>query len=210
MLKLYYAPGSCALASHIALAEAGAPYTTEKVDFKTNQQNSPEYLGINPKARVPSLVTLRGILTETPAMLAFIAQSFPAAKLAPLDDAFAFPEVQACNSYLRSAVNIAHAHRMRDHRWVDDPAAIVAMQRKVPESVGACFDLIERHMLRGPWVMGAAYTISDPYLFTLAQWMEADGVDPARFPKVAAHRQRMSQRGAVRQALAEELVPVPA
>jgi glutathione S-transferase len=99
---------------------------------------------------------------------------------------------------------------MRGHRWVDDPAAIVAMQRKVPESVGACFDLIERHMLRGPWVMGAAYTISDPYLFTLAQWMEADGVDPARFPNVAAHRQRMSQRGAVRQALAEELVPVPA
>jgi glutathione S-transferase len=93
---------------------------------------------------------------------------------------------------------------------VDDPAAIVAMQRKVPESVGACFDLIERHMLRGPWVMGAAYTICDPYLFTLAQWMEADSVDPARFPKVAAHRQRMSQRAAVRQALAEELVPVPA
>ena len=86
MLKLYYAPGTCALASHIALAEAGAPYTTEKVDFKTNQQNSPEYLGINPKGRVPSLVTDRGILTETPAMLAFIAQSFPQAKLAPLDD----------------------------------------------------------------------------------------------------------------------------
>jgi glutathione S-transferase len=58
--------------------------------------------------------------------------------------------------------------------------------------------------------MGAAYTICDPYLFTLAQWMEADSVDPARFPKVAAHRQRMSQRAAVRQALAEELVPVPA
>jgi glutathione S-transferase len=155
-------------------------------------------------------VTPRGILTETPAMLAFIAQSFPAANLAALDDAFAFAEVQAFNSYLCSTVHVAHAHRMRGHRWVDDPAAIVAMQRKVPESVGACFDLIERHMLRGPWVMGAAYTISDPYLFTLAQWMEADSVDPARFPKVAAHRQRMSQRAAVRQALAEELVPVPA
>jgi len=92
MFKLYYAPGTCALASHIALAEAGAPYTTAKVDFKTNQQNSPEYLAINPKGRVPSLVTDHGILTETPAMLAFIAQSFPQAKLAPLDNAFAFAQ----------------------------------------------------------------------------------------------------------------------
>jgi glutathione S-transferase len=111
MLKLYYAPGSCALASHIALAEAGAPYTTEKVDFKTNQQNSPEYLGINPKGRVPSLVTDRGILTETPAMLAFIAQSFPLAKLAPFDDAFAFAQVQSFTSYLCSTVHVAHAHK---------------------------------------------------------------------------------------------------
>src|SRR5437667_141328 len=94
MFKLYYAPGTCALASHIALAEAGAPYTTAKVDFKTNQQNSPEYLAINPKGRVPSLVIDHGILTETPAMLAFIAQSFPQAKLAPLDNAFAFAQAQ--------------------------------------------------------------------------------------------------------------------
>ncbi len=62
MLKLYFTPGTCALASHIALEEAGAAYTTERVDFKTNQQNSPEYIEINPKARVPSLVTDRGVL----------------------------------------------------------------------------------------------------------------------------------------------------
>src|SRR5438876_6332308 len=104
MFKLYFAPGTCALASHIALEEAGAPYTTVKLDFKANQQNSPEYLKINPKGRVPSLVTDRGILTETPAMLAFIAQSFPQAKLSPLDDAFEFAKVQAINSYLCSTV----------------------------------------------------------------------------------------------------------
>jgi len=210
MLTLYYAPNTCSLASHIALVEAGATYALKLVDFGKTEQREPAYLKVNPKARVPSLVTPRGILTETPAMLAFIAQSFPAAKLAPLDDAFAFAEVQAFNSYLCSTVHVAHAHRMRGHRWVDDPAAIVAMQRKVPESVAACFALIEQHMLKGPWVAGATYTISDPYLFTLAQWLENDGVDPARFPKVAAHRQRMSERAAVRKALAEELVPEPA
>jgi glutathione S-transferase len=204
MLKLYYAPGTCALASHIALAEAGAPYTTEKVDFKTNQQNSPEYLGINPKGRVPSLVTDRGILTETPAMLAFIAQSFPQAKLAPSDDAFAFAQVQAFNSYLCSTVHVAHAHKGRGYRWATDEASFADMKRMVPKSVGASFALIERNMLKGPWVMGESYTICDPYLFTIAQWLEGDSVDLAALPKVADHRRRMAERPAVRKALAEE------
>ena len=79
------------------------------------------------------------------------------------------------------------------------------MQRKVPESVGACFDLIERTMLRGPWVMGDSYTICDPHLFALAQWQEQDGVDPSRIPNVMAHRERMSERPEVRKAIAEEL-----
>jgi glutathione S-transferase len=138
-------------------------------------------------------------------MLAFIAQSFPKARLAPLDDPFAFAEVQAFNSYLCATLHVAHAHRMRGYRWADDPAAIEAMKRKVPDSVAACYELIESKMLRGPWVMGEAYTICDPYLFTVAQWMEGDSVDPARFPKVRDHRQRMSERAAVRKVLAEEL-----
>ena len=92
MLKLYYAPGTCALASHIALEEAGATYETVRLSFKTEDQKKPEYLKINPKARVPSLVTDRGIITETPAILIYIAQTFPAAKLAPLDDPFALAQ----------------------------------------------------------------------------------------------------------------------
>jgi glutathione S-transferase len=205
MMKLYYAPHTCALASHIALEEAGAGYSIQRISFAVNEQRTPEYLAINPKGRVPSLVTERGILTETPAMLAFIAQSFPKARLAPLDDPFRFAEVQAFNSYLCATLHVAHAHRMRGTRWADDPAAIAAMQRKVPDSVGACYELIENKMLRGPWVMGDTYTICDPYLFTVAQWLEGDGVDPARFPKVRDHRQRMSERTAVRKAIAEEL-----
>ncbi len=204
MLKLYYATGTCALASHIALEEAGAEYSTVRINFATTEQRSPEYLAINPKGRVPSLVTDRGILTETPAMLAFIAQSFPQAKLAPLDDPFRFAEVQAFNSYLCSTVHVAHAHKMRGHRWVDDPAAMEAMKQKVPQTMADCFALIESKMFRGPWVMGESYTICDPYLFTIAQWLEGDSVDPARFPKVKAHRDRMPERPAVRKVLAEE------
>ena len=205
MLQLLYTPHTCSLATHIALVDAGAVFTLRRIDFSKTEQQSPEYLSINPKARVPALITPRGILTETPAMLAFVAQSYPDAMLAPLTDPYQFAELQAFNSYLCSTVHVAHAHRMRGYRWADDSAAITAMQKKVPQSVGACFNLIERHMLRGPWVMGDVYTIADPYLFTLAQWLEADGVDPAQLPRVTEHRERMLQRESVKRALAKEL-----
>ena len=204
MLKLYYAPATCALASHITLAEAGADYATERIDFKVNQQNSPDYLKINPKGRVPALVTDRGILTETPAMLAYIAQSFPQAGLAPLDDPFAFAQVQSFNSYLCATLHVAHAHKLRGARWATEESSFADMKRMIPKSVGACFTLIERNMLRGPWVMGESYTICDPYLYTVALWLEGDGVDLASLPKVADHRKRMSERPAVQRVLAEE------
>ncbi len=205
MIKLYYAAHTCSLASHIALEDAAAQYSTVRISFAADEQRKPEYLAINPKARAPALVTDKGVLTETPAILAFIAQSFPKARLAPLDDRFLFAQVQAFNSYLCSTLHVAHAHRMRGNRWADDPAAIEAMQRKVPDSMAACYQLIEEKMLGEPWVMGETYTICDPYLFTMAQWMEQDGVDASRFPKVRDHRHRMAERPQVRKAIAEEL-----
>jgi glutathione S-transferase len=205
MMKLCYTPHSCALASHIALEKAGPKYEAVRVDFSKNEQRSADYLRINPKGRVPALVTDKGILTETPAILAFIAQSFPAAKLAPFDDPFAFAQVQSFNSYLCSTVHVAHAHRMRGYRWADDPIAIEAMKKKVPQTVGECFELIERELLQGPWVMGATYSICDIYLFTLAQWLELDGVDIARLPKVLDHRRRMLEDPVVARTIAVEL-----
>jgi glutathione S-transferase len=205
MLTLYYAAHTCALASHIALEDAGAEYESRRVDFSKKEQQSPAYLEINPKARVPTLVTPGGILTETPAILAYIAQIFPEARLAPLDDPFAFAEVQSFNSYLCSTLHVAHAHKTRGYRWADDEASFADMRRKVPNSVGACFDMIETRMLRGPWVMGDAYTIADAYLFTVGQWLEGDGIDLARIPRVVEHRARMAARPSVKKAVAEEL-----
>jgi len=204
MLKLYYSPGSVALASHIALEEAGAEYSAERLHFNINQQNSADYLAINPKGRVPSLLTDRGILTETPAILAYIAQRFPEAKLAPLDDPFAFAQVQSFNAYLCSTAHVAHAHGRRGARWAAEESSLADMKRMVPKTVGACFALIEEQMLRGPWVMGDSYTICDPYLFTISQWLEGDGVDIAATPKVADHFKRMAERPAVRKVLAQE------
>ena len=182
----------------------GAPYEAVLVDFRSQGQRSPEYLAVNPKGRVPALVTENGTLTETPALLCFVAQCFPNAELAPLADPFALAQVQEFNSYLCSTVHVAHAHRMRGSRWADDAAAIEAMKRKVPSNVSECFALIENRLAKGPWVMGGRYTICDPYLFTIASWIEGDGVDTAKLPRIMEHRAHMLARPAVQRAVAAE------
>lgn len=204
MMRLYYAPGTCALATHIALEEAGAPYEAVLVDFRAQAQRGPEYLAVNPKGRVPALATDAGTLTETPALLCFVAQQFPQAGLAPLADPFALAQVQEFNSYLCSTVHVAHAHGRRGSRWADDAAAHESMQRKVAANMTECFELIERKFLKGPWVMGERYTICDPYLFTIASWLEGDSVDTAKLPRVMEHRRRMLARPAVQKAVAAE------
>lgn len=204
MYSLYFSRGACSLASHIALEHVGADYQALRVDFNSTEQRSPEYLRLNPKGRVPTLITPRGPLTETPAILLFIAQSFPQAGLAPLDDAFELARLNAFNSYLCSTVHVAHAHGRRGARWVDEVAAIEAMKAKVPANMTQCFSLIEGEFLAGPWVLGDRYTVSDMYLFTVARWLESDGVDVARFPKVAALMARMNADPIVQRVLAVE------
>lgn len=189
---LYYAPHSCALASHIALETAGATYEARRLDFRTGEQRSPDYLAVNPKGRVPALVTDRGVITETPAILVYIAQTHPEANLAPLDDPFLFAQLQAFNSYLCATVHVAHAHRMRGSRWADDEMAIAAMKKKVPQNMTDCFSLIESEMFKGPFVFGEGYTIADIYLYTLSTWLEADGVDITQFPKITEFQKRLS------------------
>jgi len=203
MLKLFYAPNTCSLASHIALEEAGAAYEAVRINTAQNEQRSAAYLAINPKGRVPALATDAGVITENPAILTYVAQTHPAAKLAPFEDAMAFARAQSFNSFLCSTVHVAHAHGPRGIRWADDPAALAELKRKVPETMAAGFALIEEDMLQGPFVLGEAFSICDAYLFTMANWLESDGVDPTRFPKVHAHRERVRARPAVARVLAQ-------
>lgn len=202
MLELYYARRTCALASHIALEAAGADYKATALDFANAQQRSPEYLAVNPKGRVPALVTERGVLTETPAILLYVAQRFPQAALAPLDDPFELAVMQAVNSYLCSTVHVAHAHKGRGARWADDEAAHESMRRKVAQNMSDCFALIQRDMLRGPWVMGERFSVADPYLFTITTWLPGDGVAIENFPRVAEHHRRMLELPAVQRVMA--------
>ena len=204
MLKLFHAWGSCSLAPLIALEEAGADYETVVISTRDGDQRRAEYLAINPKGRVPALVTDRGVLTENPAILAWIAQSYPDAKLAPLDDPWAFAQAQAFNSYLCATVHVAHAHKHRGYRWADEQTSFSDMTRKVAENETACFRLIEDEMFKGPYVLGESFSICDAYLFTLADWLEGDSVDPRQFAKVYEHRERVRARPAVSKVLARQ------
>ena len=196
MMRLFWSPGSCSLASHIALEEAGADYEAVKLDVRTGDQRKPEYLAINPKGRVPALVTEHGVLSENVAILAYVAQSHPQARLAPTDP-WGFAQAQAFNSYMASTVHVAHAHKMRGYRWADEESSFTDMRRKVPQTMTEAFRLIEDEFLKGPWVLGDAYSICDAYLFTVADWLEGDGVDVSRLPRVIEHRERVRVRPAV-------------
>lgn len=197
----YYAPKTIALATHIALEESGADYEARRLDFKVSEQRSRHYLEVNPKGRVPALHTGQGILTETPAILVYLAQTFPEAKLAPLNDPFEFAKLQEFNLYLCSTVHVAHAHGPRGSRWADDEAALAAMKNKVSSNMAECFELIETRLFKGPWVLGEQYTVCDPYLYAIASWLEIDGVDIEQFPAIAEHFRRVELRSASQKVL---------
>jgi glutathione S-transferase len=206
MLKLYYSPNACSLATHIALAEADADFEAVRVDFKSGEQRSAPYLAINPKGRVPALVTGQGVLTEVAVILGWVAQTYPAAHLKPDGDFFAFSKMQEFNLYLASTVHVAFAHLFRAERWADSADAIAEIKAKVPASLGAVLKLVEDRLADGrPWVMGEQYTAADPYLYVMDRWLERDGVGgSARFPGMVAHRARCQARPAVQKVLAVE------
>ncbi len=202
MLNLFVGSvGTCSLAPHIALEEAGADYQVTRLNMANGEHKQPDYLKINPKARVPALVTDKGIITENPAVLAFIAQTHPKSRLAP-NDPFLLAQLQGFMSYLCSTVHPAHAHKLRGARWSDDPEVIDALKIKVPHNMTECFTLIQNEYLKGPWVMGEQFTVADCYLYILSTWLEGDGVDPNAVPGIIEHRDRMAGRPAVKKVLA--------
>ena len=202
-LTLFATKGSCSLATHLALEEAGAAYRIQKIDTAAGDQRKPDFLKINPKGRVPVLITDQGPLTENVALLLYVAQTHPKANLAPLNDAFALAKLNAFNAYLSSTVHVAHAHKLRGSRWSDSADAIESMKAKVQQNMTDCAVVIENEYLAGPWVMGSNFSIGDCYLHVITHWMIGDGVDMKQFPKLSAHHAAMLARPAVKKVMAD-------
>ncbi|MFO6463010.1 glutathione S-transferase family protein [Jannaschia sp. KMU-145] len=193
-LTLHAAPGTVALAVHAALEEAGADYRVAWLDFKAGDQTAPAFLAVNPKARVPALVTPQGVLTETPATLEWIAATHPDAELMPTDP-WQAAKVREAMSYLASTVHVNHAHKMRGHRWTGDAAAQAAMTAEVPRTMRDCADYLEAR-LDSDWLVGE-FSVADLHLFVVLRWLDGDGVPLAEFPKLSALKARIEARPAV-------------
>ena len=200
MMKIYYAPGTIASAAIMALEEAALPYEAVRVDFKTDEQRKEPYLSLNPKGRVPVLVSTDGTLTETGAILEYIADRAPDAGLAPKDLA-GLAKMRAAMYYFASTMHPNHAHKLRGARWSDDPEAWASMTAKVPETMTASCDYVENHVLQGPFVLGETISVADCYLRTICSWLEGDGVDVSAFPKLTTFIAAMNDRPSVRTVL---------
>ena len=203
-MRLFFSPNAMSRVAHIALEDAGADFELVLTDTRAGQQRSPDYLAVNPKGRVPALETDRGVLTETPAILAYIAQSHPEAQLAPLDDPFAFARMQALIAFLSSSVSIAFAHHFRPERYTDQPSAHPAMATRAAQALHEHFSLLESQM-RGPWACGPGYTVADPYLFVMESWLDEEWPGAlARYPKLSEHARLMRNRPFVQKVIAVE------
>ncbi len=199
MITLYFTPGACSLASHIALEEAGAEHELKKVDLSQGEQRRPEFLAINPKGVTPALQTEQGVLTENPAIIGYIAQQHPDAGLAP-SDSFAFGRMQSFNMFLSSSVHpalgkVLFSRPPLEGQAKDDARAAATTKLR----------LVEDSLFAGPWVTGADYTVADGYLYVFERWAMAAGMlDESAFPKLTRHLRDVEARPAVQRTLQHE------
>lgn len=203
-MKLYFAPGTISIAVAITLNEAGLAYDTQRLDFAAGEQRSDSYSAINPKGRVPALDLGGTILTETGAILDYIATQAPA--LMP-DAPVAAAQARSVMYYLASTMHVNHAHKMRGHRWADRDSSWQDMAAKVPQTMKDSAAFVEAECLKGPYVLGDTLCIADAYLFIVCNWLEGDGVDLAPFPRIRAFMAAMNARPSVQAVRRNGMLP---
>ncbi|HET9903377.1 MAG TPA: glutathione S-transferase family protein [Xanthobacteraceae bacterium] len=212
--KLYYSPGACSLASHMALEEAGADYEPVRVNFAANEQRSPEYLKINPKGRVPALVDGNFIVTENPAILRYVARTHPAKTLWPEDP---IDEARCAEwlAWISSTVHPSFAHVRRPERYATDEKAkqdVVETGKRASRDI---WEQVERKLAarKTKWAAGDGYSVADPYLLVFWTWGRGPtlGYDmPKDFPAWTEHARRMAERPAVKTVFEREGLELPA
>lgn len=207
MLTLYYAPGACSMASHVAIEETGAPYEPHPILFSKGEQKSEAYLEVNPRGRVPALRVGDRILTENLAILMYIARSFPAAKLLPTDP---FEEARCLSAmaFFASTVHTTFAHIMRPERYSKDEAAHGLLKETGRETFLGHLREIDGMLAGKEWVMGDQYTVADPYALVFYWWGTWIELPVQDLGSYTAHKDRMLQRPAVRRVLEQERLPL--
>lgn len=199
MLTLHCAPNTISLAVIVALNE-GVHWTPVRVDFAAGEQTKPDYLALNPKGRVPVLITPEGPLTETGAILEYLGET-ALPKLVPADP-LQRARMREVMYYLASTMHVNHAHKLRGSRWADQQSSFDDMKSKVPETMASSCAFLEPQ-IAGPYLFGPEPTLADCYLYPVATWLAGDGVDIADFPKLARWKATIETRASVQKAIAD-------
>jgi len=199
-MKLYYLPGACSLASHIALREAGAAFDLERLDKASKKTESgADYLAINPKGYVPALALDDGeVLTEGVAILQYIADENPKTALAPAAGSRERVRLQEHLNYVSSELHKAFSPLF-------NPKSSEADKADAKTKVAEKLNLVEKLLSDGrSYLVGDGFTVADAYLFVVVNWAFPSGIGLDSWPHVAAFHQRVAAREAVQAALKAE------
>jgi len=203
MLKLFHSPGACSLVPHIALEEAGADYEPVRVLLAQGEHLAPEYLAINPHARVPALVTEQGTITENVAILNYIADRFGAAGSVPRGDPYVAGKCNELLAWFSSTVHITFALIWRAGRFSDDESIHPLIQDYGRKVVVDQFAEIEALAGDG-WLVGNRFTAADSYALIFFRWGRRIGMDMRAYPMWAALNARLLAEPSVQRAIASE------
>lgn len=206
MLILYYSPGACSIAPHIALEESGLPFEARRVSITEGEHRTAQYVAINPRGRVPALVVDGEAVTEAPALLAYIASLRPERALMPAPGTLDFARCLEVMAFLSSSLHIAYAQYWRPERFLPedfrDKDAFIAAGHA---GIRRLNSEVEVRWLRGPWVLGDRFSIADAYLFPFYRWGVRVGLPMAgEHPRWTDWLGRMLERAAVRRVVDRE------
>lgn len=197
-MKLYYAPGTCALSPHIVALEAGLPVTLVRVDNKNKTTESGEdYRKINPKGYVPLLELDNGVrLTEGPAIVQYLADQAPAMELAPAAGTLERYQLQEWLNFISSEIH-------KQFSPLFDAGMPDESKERFRNKLAGRFDWVVEQLQGREYLMGR-FTAADAYLFTVLRWTQYTGPDLARWPLLQEYVARVAARPQVQAALKAE------
>src|ERR1700751_954355 len=208
-IALYYSPGACSLAPHIVLNEIGQPFELRKFATADRANYSAEYLAINPRGRIPALQIDNFVLTENPAILAYLGRRFPSARLYPAD----FPETEArCLELLAwssNTVHVAYAQLFRPERFVPSEQYYPPVKECGRINYERCLNEIEKRLQCQEYALGALFTVVDPFWLVFYRWGMRSSYDMRnKFPAYTAYAERLCNRSSVQRSLTAEGISV--
>jgi glutathione S-transferase len=202
MLKLYYAPGACSTASHIGLEESGAKFDSQALSFANSEQKTPEYLRINPRGRVPALVTDEGAIVENTAILDFVAGKY-APQLMPKDPVQRARAISLM-AWFSNNVHPAFTHIGRPERFATDSSTHDNLKATGRENFHAALKEIDGLLAGKQWILGDQFSVVDGYALVFYGWGKRINLPMAELKNYTAWKDRMLVRPAVKRVLERE------